>query len=50
MKQLGKVIYLRINGNLSFKEIGLVMNKSENWARVVFYRGKNKLKEDDKNE
>lgn len=41
-----EVIYLRITGELSFKEIGIVMNKTENWARVTYYRGKNKLKEE----
>lgn len=40
-----EVIYLRITGELSFKEIGIIMNKTENWARVTYYRGKNKLKE-----
>ena len=40
-----EVILLRIEGNLSFKEIGEILNQSENWARIVFYRGKNKLKE-----
>ena len=39
-----EVLYLRIFGNLSFKEIGDVMDKTENWARVTFYRGKQKLK------
>lgn len=38
------VMYLRIFGELSFKEIAEVVGKSENWARVVFYRSKNKLK------
>ena len=42
-----EVIYLRITGELSFKEIGDILNKTENWARVTFYRGKNKLKEVD---
>lgn len=42
-----EVIYLRITGDLSFKEIGIILNKTENWARVTFYRGKNKLKEVD---
>ena len=28
-----------------FKEIGEILNKSENWARLAFYRGKIKLKE-----
>ena len=38
-------MYLRISGDLSFKEIGEIMGKSENWARVNFYRGKEKLLE-----
>lgn len=42
-----EVIYLRITGELSFKEIGTILNKTENWARVTFYRGKNQLKEVD---
>ncbi len=46
-EQTREVIYLRITGELSFKEIGTIMNKTENWARVTFYRGKNKLKESD---
>lgn len=38
------VVYLRIFAELSFKEIGSILGKSENWARVIFYRSKNKLK------
>lgn len=38
-----EVIYLRITGELSFKEIGEIMRKSENWARVNFFRGKEML-------
>lgn len=45
-----EVIYLKITGELSFKEIGEILNKTENWARVTFYRGKQKLKEGDFNE
>lgn len=45
-----EVIYLRITGELSFKEIGTILNKTENWARVTFYRGKNKMREVDNNE
>ena len=41
-----EVLYLRIYGGLSFREIGEVHSKTENWARVTFYRGKEKLKED----
>ena len=40
-----EVIYLRITGELSFKEIGIILNKTETWARVTYYRGKEKLKE-----
>ena len=40
-----EVLYQRIFGNLSFREIGEVLGKSENWARVTYYRGKQQLKE-----
>lgn len=46
-KKTRDVMYLRITGELSFKEIGDIMDKTENWARVTFYRGKNKVKEDE---
>ena len=39
-------MYLRIKGEMSFKEIGDVLGKSENWARVTFYRAKQKVKEE----
>ena len=42
-----EVLYLRITGELSFKEIGLILNRTENWASVTFYRGKSKLMEVD---
>ena len=45
-----EVVILRIKGDMSFKEIGNVLNKTENWARVTYYRAKNKLKETLKNE
>ena len=38
-----EVVILRIKGDMSFKEIGNVLNKTENWARVTYYRAKNKL-------
>jgi len=41
-----EVMYLRLTGELSFKEIGKILNKSENWARVTFFRGKQKIMED----
>ncbi len=40
-----EVIYLRISSDLSFAEIGEIIGKSENYARVMFYRGKKKLLE-----
>lgn len=40
-----QVIYLRIMGNLSFAEIGEVLGKTSNWARVTFFRAKQKMKE-----
>ena len=45
-----RVIYLRLNFDLSFKEIGTILGKSEVWARVTFYRGKQKVKEEMDNE
>ena len=41
-----EVMYLRLTGELSFREIGKILHKSENWARVTFFRGKQKLKEE----
>ena len=38
-----EVMYLRLSGNLSFAQIGEILDKSENWARVTFYRAKEKL-------
>ncbi|MEW9095961.1 MAG: sigma-70 family RNA polymerase sigma factor [Clostridiaceae bacterium] len=38
-----EVMYLRFTGDLSFKEIGEILNKTENWARVTFFRGKSKI-------
>lgn len=38
-----EVMYLRLTGELSFREIGEILNRNETWARVTFYRGKQKL-------
>lgn len=43
---LREVLYLRMIGNLSFREIGEIMERSENWARVNFYRGKSRMIEE----
>lgn len=40
-----EIVLLRLLGELSFKEIGEIHQKNENWARVTFYRGKLKLRE-----
>ena len=45
-----EIMYLRIIGDLSFKQIGELLQISENLARVTFYRGKLKIKEGDYNE
>lgn len=39
-----EVIYMRLFGELSFREIGEVVGRSENWARVTYYRGKERLR------
>ena len=38
-----KVFELRIFGELSFREIGGICEKTENWARVTYHRAKLKL-------
>jgi len=44
-----EVMYLRLEGNMSFKEIGKILNKTENWVRVTFFRGKQKINGEDLN-
>lgn len=44
-----EIIYLRMVGNLNFIEIGEILGKTPNWARVTFYRAKQKIKEVDEN-
>lgn len=43
-----EVVYLRLTGEFSFAEIGEILGKSENWARTVFYRAKQKIIEENK--
>lgn len=38
-----QVVYLRALEGLSYQEIGAIMGKSENWARVNFFRAKAQL-------
>lgn len=41
-----EVVLYRITGELSFREIGEILGKSENWSRTVFYRAKQKIREE----
>jgi len=38
-----EVMLLRLSGDFSFREIGEITGRDENWARVTFYRGKQKI-------
>ncbi len=38
-----EVMYLRLAGDLQFSEIAAILGKTENWARVTYYRGKQKI-------
>ena len=40
-----ELIYLRMIGNLDFTEISEILGKTANWARVNFYRAKQKIRE-----
>lgn len=44
-----EVVYLRMVGNLSFSEIGEILGKTSNWARVTFFRAKQKIREVEEN-
>lgn len=45
-----EVMYLRILGNLSYDEIGQILGMTSNWSRVTFFRAKQKIKEENKND
>ena len=45
-----EVMYLRISGDFSFREIGEILGRDENWARGTFYRGKQKIREENRHE
>ena len=49
-KDIKEIFYLRLLAGMSFKEIGEIKGKTEVWARVNFYRGKQKIKEVEENE
>ena len=40
-----EVFTLRVMGELPFAQIGLAFGRSEGWARVVYYRAKQRLRE-----
>lgn len=42
-EEMREVIYLRMTSELSFRDIGEIVGKSENWARVTYFRGKEKI-------
>lgn len=39
-----EVVMLRIHTDMSYSDIGEIFGRTESWARVTFYRGKEKLK------
>ena len=41
-----EVVLYRITAELSFREIGAILGKSENWSRTTFYRAKQKIKKE----
>ena len=45
-----ELFFLKIKLNFTFKEIAIILGKTEEWARVNFYRTKIKIKEELKNE
>lgn len=47
---LREVMYLRLNGNFTFREIGDIMGRDENWARVTFYRGRQRIRKESRYE
>lgn len=42
-ESMREVVHMRLTGEFSFSEIGKILNKSENWARVTFFRAKKKI-------
>lgn len=40
-----EVFELRVFGELSFRQIGRIFSKTENWARVTYHRARIKLRE-----
>lgn len=44
--EMREVLYLQLLGGASFAQIGEILARTENWARVTYYRGKEKLKKE----
>lgn len=42
-EQTREVFYIKMSSELTFREIGEILGKSENWARVTYFRGKEKI-------
>jgi len=42
-----EVMLLRLTGELTFREIGEIMGKTTNWAKVTYFRGKEKLNKEE---
>lgn len=40
-----EVFYLRTFGELSYEQIGQIFQKSDTWARVTYYRAKQKIQQ-----
>ena len=40
-----EIVLLKIHTDMSFGEIGEIFGRSESWARVTFFRGKERLRE-----
>lgn len=41
-----EVVLYRMTGELSFRQIGEILGKTENWSRTVFYRAKQKIRKE----
>ena len=41
-----EVFSLRVLGELSFRQIGILFGRTENWARVTYHRARLKIKEE----
>lgn len=44
-KTYGQVFWIRAYEEMTFKEIGEIFDKSENWARINYYRAKEWIRE-----